>query len=133
MKAAMVKAATVEPMKVMEMVETTEEEDRPPDKGRPIEPGIPVWLGVLIQMDRLRRQYVDLLRQAGRILGDPPAAIGLLARPTDGLLLLSSNRHRRGELAAILKGRLRWDDCCVRRARGNRPGTPCQDQHYCDS
>src|SRR5690242_11205936 len=101
-KTTMVKAATMESMKVMEMVEATGEEDRPPDKGRPIEPGIPVWLGVLIQMDRLRRQRVDLLRQAGRILGDPPAAIGLLACPPGGLLLLSSNRHRGAEFAAVL-------------------------------
>jgi hypothetical protein len=131
---AMVGRAIV--MEMMMMVKTMGQENRTTDKEqRPIEPRVPpvVWLGVGIQRDGLRRQCVDLLRQAGRIQRDLPAPIWLLARLADGLSGLPLNRDLRGELAAILKGHLRWDDCCVRRARGNRPGTPCQDQHYCDS
>ena len=126
--------AMVGPAIVMEMmvtVKTTGQEDRTADKQRPIEPRVPpvVWLGVGIQIDRLWRQRVDLLRQAGRIQRDLPAAIGLLAGLSDGLSRLPFNRDLRGELAAILKGHLRWDECCVRRARGNRPDTARQDQH----
>jgi hypothetical protein len=104
------KATVVEPIMVMEMVKTTGEENRTADKKRrPIEPGIPpvVWHGVRIQIDRLWRQRVDLLRQAGRILRDPPAAIRLLARLPDGLLRLSSDHHLHGELVAILRFFLR--------------------------
>jgi hypothetical protein len=107
--APMAKAALVEPIMVVEMVKTMGEENRAADKERrPIEPGIPpvVWLGVRIQIDRLWRQRVDLLRQTGRILRDPPAAIRLLARLPDGLLRLSSNHHLHGELVAILRSAL---------------------------
>src|SRR5882762_6868092 len=135
----MAKAALMEPIMVMEMVKTMGEENRTADKERrPIEPGIPpvVWLGVRIQIDRLWRQRVDLLRQAGRILGDLPAAIRLLARLPDGLLRLSSNHHLRGELVAILRFALRLalGHLClggrwVRRARRDLRRTACQDQH----
>src|ERR1700704_3875054 len=104
------KATMVEPIMVMEMVKTMGEENRTADKERrPIEPGIPpvVWLGVRIQIGRLWRQRVDLLRQAGRILRDLPAAIPLPARLPDGLLRLSSNHHLRGERAAIVRFALR--------------------------
>jgi len=119
-------------MEMMMMVKTMGQENGTADKEqRPIEPRVPpvVWLGVGIQIDRLLRQRVDLLRQAGRIQRDLPAAIGLLAGLSDGLSRLPFNRDLRGELAAILKGHLRWDECCVRRARGNRPDTARQDQH----
>ena len=99
---------TVEPIMVMETMKTMDEENRTAKKRRPIKPGIPpvVWLGVRIQIDRLWRQRVDLLRQTGRILRDPPAAIRLLARLPDGLLRLSSNHHLHGELVAILRSAL---------------------------
>lgn len=120
---------------IMVMSKTMGQEDRPADKQRPIEPGVPPvgWLGVRRQIDRLWRQRVDLLRQAGRVQRDLPAAIGLLARLTDGLLLLSFNHDRRGKLAASPKGHLRWDECCLGRARGDRPDTARQDQHQCDT
>jgi hypothetical protein len=121
---------------VMGTVKTTGQEDRTADKQRrPIEPRVPpvVWLGVGIQVDRLWRQRVDLLRQSRCIQRDLPAAIGLLARLPDGLSRLPLNRDLRGELAAILKGRLYRDECCVRRARGNLPDTARQDQHHCDT
>src|SRR4051794_39565711 len=98
------KAAVMEPIMVMETVKTMEQENRTAGKERrPIDPGIPpvVWVGVRIQIDRLRGQRVDLLRQSGRILRDLPAAIRQLAHLPDGLLRLSSNRHLRSELAAI--------------------------------
>jgi hypothetical protein len=121
---------------MMMMVKTTSQENGTAYKEqRPIEPRVPpvVWLRVGIQIDRLWRQRIDLLRQAGRVQYDLPGAIRLLARLADGLSRLPFNRDLRGELAAILKGHLRWDDCCVRRARGNRPGTTRQDQYYCDT
>ena len=127
---AMVGGAIV--MEMMMVVKTRGQEDRTADKPqRPIEPRVPpvVRLGVGVQRDGLRRQRVDLLRQAGRIERDLPAAIGLLAHLAHGLSRLPVNRDLRGELAAILKGHLR----CVRRARVYRPGTPRQDQHYCDT
>ena len=95
-------------MEVMVMVETTGQEDRTADKQRPIEPRVPpvVRLGVGIQIDRLWRQCVNLLRQSRRIQYDLPASIGLLAGLSDGLSRLPFNRDLRGELAAILKGRL---------------------------
>jgi hypothetical protein len=122
-------------MEIMVMVKTMGQEDRTADKQRPIEPRIPpvIWLGVGIQIDRLWRQRVDLLRQSRRIQRDLPAAIGLLARLPDGLSRLPFNRDLRGELAAILKGPLCWDECCVWRARGNLPGTARQYQRYCDT
>jgi hypothetical protein len=83
---AMVGRAIV--MEIMVTVKTMGQEDRTADKQqRPIEPRVPpvVWLGVGIQIDRLWRQHVDLLRQARRILRDLPATIGLLARLPDGL------------------------------------------------
>jgi hypothetical protein len=122
-------------MENMVMVDATGQEDRTADKHWPIEPGVPPvgWLGVGIQRDRLGWQRVDLLRQAGRVQRDLPAAVGLLARLTDGLLLLSFNRDRRGELAASPKGRLRWDECGVGRTRGNGPDTARQDQYQCDA
>ena len=122
-------------MEIMVMAKTMGQEDRTADKQRPIEPRVPPvgCLGVGIQIDRLWRQRVDLLRQAGRIQRDLPAAIGLLTGLPDGLSRLPFNRDLRGELAAIPKGRLCWDECCVRRARGNLPDTPRQDQHHCDT
>jgi hypothetical protein len=128
---------------VMETVKTMGQKNRTADKEqRPIEPGIPpvVWLGVRRQIDRLWRQRVDLLRQAGRILRDPPAAIRLLARLPDGLLRLPSNHHLHGELAAIRRSALwltlghlclvgRW----VCRARRDLRRTRRQDQHSCDT
>jgi hypothetical protein len=139
----MVKATMVEPIMVMEMVKTMGEENRTAGKKRrPIEPGIPpvVWLGVRRQIDRLWRQRVDLLRQAGRILRDPPAAVRLLARLPNGLLRLPSNHHLHGELAAIRRSALwltlghlclvgRW----VCRARRDLRRTRRQDQHPCDT
>src|SRR5258707_14908734 len=104
------KATMVEAIMVMEMVKTMGKENRTAGKKRrPIEPGIPpvVWLGVRRQIDRLWRQRVDLLRQTGRILRDPPAAIRLLARLPRGLLRLPSDPHLPGELAAILRSPLR--------------------------
>ena len=143
MKAAVVGPALAGPalmgpaivMEVMVMVKTTGQEDGTADKQRPIEPRVPpvVRLGVGIQIDRLWRQCVDLLRQAGRIQCDLPAAIGLLAGLSDGLSRLPFNRDLRGELAAILKGRLCWGECCVRRTQGNLPDTARQDQHHCDT
>ncbi|MGZ5861468.1 MAG: hypothetical protein ACXWI5_11650, partial [Croceibacterium sp.] len=137
------KATVVEPIVVMDMVKTMGEENRTADKKRrPIEPGIPpvVWLGVRIQIDRLWRQRVDLLRQAGRILRDPPAAIRLLARLPDGLLRLSSDHHLHGELAAILAvalrltlGRLHLGKRRVCRARRDLGRARRQGQHHCDS
>jgi hypothetical protein len=139
----MVKATMVEPIMVMEMVKTMGEENRTADKERrPIEPGIPpvVWLGVRRQIDRLWRQRVDLLRQAGRILRDPPAAIRLLARLPNGLLRLSSNHHLYGELVAILRsalwltlGHLRLGGRQVCRARRDLRRARRQDQHHCDT
>ena len=122
-------------MEMMVMVKTTGQEDGAADKQRPIEPWVPpvVWLGVGIQIDRLWRQRVDLLRQAGRIQSDLPAAIGLLAGLSYGLSRLPVNRDLRGELAAILKGRLCWGECCVRRTQGNLPDTARQDQQHCDT
>ena len=64
-------------------VKTMGQENRTADKEqRPIEPRIPpvVWLGVGVQIDRLGRQRIDLLRQSRRIQRDLPAAIRLLAR-----------------------------------------------------
>jgi hypothetical protein len=140
---AMGKATMVEPIMVMDMVKTMGQENRTADKKRrPIEPGIPpvVWLGVRIQMDRLWRQHVDLLRQAGRILRDPPAAIRLLARLPDGLLRLPSNHHLHGELVAILRFALRLTSghlCLGRRrvcrARRDLRRARRQDQHPCDT
>ncbi|MBI2741737.1 MAG: hypothetical protein HYX38_35040 [Rhodospirillales bacterium] len=137
---ATMKAAMVEPMKVVEMPETMGQENRTADKIRPIEPGIPVWLGGLIQIDGLRRQCVDQFRQAGRILRDPPLAIGLLAHQPDGLLRLSSNRHLGGELSAILRyalrrtlGHLRQGGRRGQRGRRVLPRASRQDQHYGDT
>jgi hypothetical protein len=121
---------------VMKAVYATGQENRTADKERrPIEPRVPprVRFGVRIQVDRLWRQRVDLLRQSRRIQRDLPVSIRLLARLPGGLSRLSFNRDLRGELAAILKGRLCWDKCSVRRAWWNLPGTPRQDQHHCDS
>ena len=135
----MVGSAMVGPGIVMEIMAmetvTIGQEYRTADKQRPIEPRVPpiVRLGVGIQIDGLWRQRVDLLRQSRRIQRDLPAPIWLLARLPDGLSRLPFNRDLRGELAAILKGHLRWDECCVRRARGNRPDTARQDQHHCDT
>ena len=133
---ALVRRAIVMEIMVMETVKSARQKNRTADKEqRPIEPGVPpvVWLGVGIQIDRLWRQRVDLLRQSRRIQRDLPAAIGLLARLPDGLSRLPFNRDLRGELAAILKGPLCWDECCVWRARGNLPGTARQYQRYCDT
>src|SRR5437016_1291313 len=95
---------------VMEAVKTVGQENRTANKERwPIEQGIPVvLLGIGIQTDRLWRQRIDLLRQAGRIQRDLPAAIRLPARLPNGLSRLSFDRHLHGELAAILKGHLGW-------------------------
>jgi len=111
---------------------TTDQDDRTAD---PIEPRVPpvVRLGVGIEGDHLWRQRVDLLRQSRRIHRDLPAAIGLSARLPDGLSGLPSNRDLRGEIAAILKGRLCWNECCVRRAWGDLPDTARQDQQNCDT
>ena len=131
---AMVGPAIVMEIMAMETV-TIGQEYRTADKQRPIEPRVPpiVRLGVGIQIDGLWRQRVDLLRQSRRIQRDLPAPIRLLARLPDGLSPLAFNRHLCGEVAAILKGDLCWDECCVRRARGNLPGTARQDRHHCDT
>ena len=122
MEAATVEAATVEAtamvamveasmevfmseaIVVMEMVEAIREEDRASGEERWAEVpwGCPiVRVGIRIGIDRLWRQRVDLRRHAGCVLGDLPVTIRLLARLPDGLLLLASDRHRRGELAAV--------------------------------
>ena len=105
---ATVVEAMMEPV-VVEMMKAIGEEDRSTDKERwPIEPGVPiVRVGVRIDIDRLRRQCVDLLRRTGRILRDPPSAIRLLAGLPDSLLRLSSDHHLSGELTAILRIALR--------------------------
>jgi hypothetical protein len=109
---------------------TMGQENRASDKEqRPIEPRIPVVL-LRIQTDRLWRQRVGLLRQAGRVQRDLPVAIRLLACLPDGLSLLAFNRHLHGELAAILKRRLCWDECHIRRVRGNLSSTSLQDEHH---
>jgi hypothetical protein len=128
---------------VMETVKTMGQKNRTADKEqRPIEPGVPpvVWLGVGIQIDRLWRQRIDLLRQSRRVQHDLPAPISLRAHLADGLSQLPFNRDLRGELAAILKfaprrtlGQLCLDGRRVRRVRHGLPHTPHQDQHYCDT
>lgn len=112
------------------MVKARGQEDRATDKPRPIEPGVPPvgWLGIRIRIDRLWRQRVNLLRQAGRVQRNLPTAIGLLARLTGGLLLLSFNHDLHGELAASPEGHLRRGECSIGRARGNRADTARQEQ-----
>src|SRR5262245_21277443 len=119
----------------METLNATIHEYRIADKQRPIEPGVPpvVRLRVGIQIHGLGRHRVDLLRQSRRIQPDLPTPVWLLARLSDGLSWLPFNRDLHGELAAVLKGRLCWDECCVQRARGNLPDTARQDQHHCDT
>ena len=144
----MAEPALVTDTMVMEAVKTMDQKNRTADKERrPIEQGIPVWLGVGIQgvgigiqTDRLGRQRVDLLRQAGRIQRDLPAAIELLARYPGGVLRLPSNRHLRGEVAAILNvalrcslGHLCWAGRCVHCARRDLPRTPRQDRQCRDT
>ena len=121
-------------MEMMVMANTVGQEDRTADKKRPIEPGVPrvEWLG-WIRINRLWRQRVDLLRQAGRVHRDLPAAVGLLARLTDGLLLAPFNGDRCGELAASPGSKLRWDERRVRRAWGNWPAAGRQDRHQGDT
>ena len=130
----------VEPAVVMEVVKAMGHENGTADEERwPTEQGIPVVLpGVGIQADRLRRQRVDLLRQAGRIHRDLPGAIRPLTRLPDALLRLSCNHHLHGELAAIPKsipgrcqGHLCLGECRVRRGRRDLSLTPRQDQHRC--
>jgi hypothetical protein len=130
----------VEPAVVMEAVKTMGHENRTADEERwPIEQGIPgVLPGVGRQADRLRRQRIDLLRQAGRIHRDLPGAIRPLTRLADRLLRLSGNHHLHGERAAIPKsipGRshLCWGQCRVRRGRRDLSLTPRRDQHRCDT
>jgi hypothetical protein len=105
---------------VMETVETIREEERTSSEERWAKGpwGCPI-VGVLIRIgvDRLRRQRVDLRRQCadlrrqtGCVLGDLPAIVWLMARLPDGLLLLSSDRHGRGELAAVSLTRLLGGD-----------------------
>jgi hypothetical protein len=75
---ALVGRAIVMETIVMETVKTMGQKNRTADKEqRPIEPRVPpvVWLGVGIQIDRLWRQRIDLLRQARRIQHDLPAPI----------------------------------------------------------
>ena len=122
-------------MEMMMMVKTMGQEDRTADKQRPIEPRVPpvVRRGVGIQRDRLWRQGVDLLRQSRCIQRDLPTPIRPLARLADSLSRLPFNRDLRGELAAILKGHLCWDECCVRRAWGDLSRTTRQDQHHCNT
>jgi len=122
-------AAVLETM----MVKARGQEDRATDKPRPIEPGVPPvgWLGIRIRIDRLWRQRVNLLRQAGRVQRNLPTAIGLLARLTGGLLLLPFNHDLHGELAASPEGHLRRGKCSIGRARRNRADTARQEQRQC--
>src|SRR5262245_41153845 len=126
-------------MMAMEMANTTGHEYRTVDKPWPIEPGVsPVvrlWVGHLIhgRWRGRRRQRVDLLRQSRRIQSDLPAPVQLLARLSDGLSRLPFNRDPRGEVAAILKVRLRRHERGVRHARGSLPGTGRQDGHHGDT
>src|SRR5436190_21955914 len=117
MKAAVVGGTMVRPAMVMETV-TMGQENRTTDKGqRPVQPRVPiVLLGIGIQ--RLRRQRVDLLRQTGGVQRYLPTAIRLPTRLPDGVFWLAFNRHLHRELATVLEG---WDECSVRRARGNLP------------
>ena len=47
-----------------------------------------------------RGNHIDLRRQSRRILGDPTAPIGLLARLHDGLLLLAADHYWNGVVGA---------------------------------
>src|SRR3954467_5524319 len=101
MKATVMGSAVVRAAMVVEMV-TMDQENRTAHKVRwPVEQGIPIILPrVRIQTERLRRQDVDLLRQARRIQRDLLAAIRLPARLPNGLSLLAFHRHVDGLVAA---------------------------------
>src|SRR5262249_1639909 len=62
--------------------------------------GISIIKGRGIEGGGRRRDVIDLRRQTRRILGDPPATVGLLAGFDDRLLRLAADRQRRGVAAA---------------------------------
>src|SRR6266446_1599141 len=101
---------------VVEMRKSSRHHDRGPESeeprfGGPIRIikriGVIIGIGIAIGVFRRRRNYVDLWRQPRRILRDPPAPVGLLARLHDGLLL-PANRNRNGVAGAgrLVGGRL---------------------------
>ena len=114
---------------VVEMVEALHDDNRrceTEEPGRPTptplvptpvrrEVGIRIGKGLGIGIARgirgicRRGDLIDLRRQSGCGLGDPPAAIGLLAGLDNRLLRLPSDRHRDRVAAAgrLCSGRLR--------------------------
>lgn len=103
MKAVM-EMVVPETVAVVEMMEAILEEDRASSKKSwTVDPRVfpIVGIGIRRGIDRLRRQRVDLRGQTGCVLGDFPTTVRLLACLPNSLLLLSFDRHRRGELAAV--------------------------------